>query len=66
MNIVEVPETSHGKDGDLKGMMAVDDGYFYICTANYDGGKNIWQRFAFTNESFPAPAGWFDDSTYPD
>ena len=34
-----------GRAGDLAGMIAVDDAFFYVCTNNYDGGSTlIWKR----------------------
>ena len=42
------PATSLGAAGDIKGMMAFDSSYFYICTANYNGSSNVWKRVAIT------------------
>ena len=40
----EVPASSSGSDGDLAGMTAYDDTYFYYCYADYDGTSDIWNR----------------------
>jgi hypothetical protein len=42
------PATALGAAGDLKGMIAFDTNYFYICTANYTGRANVWKRVAIT------------------
>lgn len=39
-----VPVLSIGSNGDLAGMIAVDENFFYLCTADYDGTTDIWQR----------------------
>lgn len=49
---VDAPTTSLGQDGDLSGMIAVSNGYFYRCVANYDGTSNIWARVALTLETW--------------
>jgi hypothetical protein len=49
---VDEPMTSLGQDGDLAGMIAVGNGYFYRCVANYDGTSNIWARVALTLETW--------------
>jgi len=36
---------STGSTGDQEGMLAADDNYIYVCTADYDGSTNIWKRF---------------------
>lgn len=41
--------SSIGQEGDLSGMMAVDNDYLYRCTADYDGSSNIWVRVNFNN-----------------
>jgi len=40
------PGTSVGTTGDLAGMIAYDDQYFYYCYQDYDGSSNIWKRVA--------------------
>lgn len=42
--LVSVPSSSMGAAGDLKGMIAYDNSYIYLCTADYDGVSNIWIR----------------------
>lgn len=39
-------DSSVGEDGDIAGMIAVDESYLYRCTADYDGSTNIWARVA--------------------
>ena len=38
------PTNSIGSVGDVAGMTAYDDTYFYYCFQNYDGSSNIWNR----------------------
>lgn len=38
-----------GSDGDLKGMIAWDANYVYVCTADYDGATSIWRRSALSS-----------------
>jgi len=38
------PTSSVGTVGDVAGMTAYDDTYFYYCFQNYDGSSNIWNR----------------------
>jgi hypothetical protein len=38
------PDTSIGSIGDVAGMTAYDDTYFYYCFQNYDGSSAIWNR----------------------
>jgi hypothetical protein len=38
------PTDSIGSVGDVAGMTAYDDTYFYYCFQNYDGSSNIWNR----------------------
>ena len=40
------PTSSLGKAGDIAGMYASDNTYFYYCNASYDGATNIWFRVA--------------------
>jgi len=36
---------ANGRTGDKAGMIAVDDGYIYVCTGDYDAGSTlIWKR----------------------
>jgi hypothetical protein len=38
-----------GRAGDKAGMIAVDDGYIYVCTNDYDGSSTlIWKRVALS------------------
>ena len=46
------PSTSIGASGDLQGMVAFDGTYMYYCTANYDGGTNIWKRVAWSGDTW--------------
>ena len=41
---VTPPTSSVGTTGDVAGMIAYDDTYFYYCYQNYDGSSNIWNR----------------------
>lgn len=41
-----VPNSTLGSAGDVVGMYAVSQQYFYWCTANYDGSTEIWRRAA--------------------
>ena len=47
-----VPSTSQGTLGDVKGMMAVDYDYLYICVADYDDSTVIWRRVAWSNDTW--------------
>ena len=38
------PLTSVGSIGDVAGMIAYDDTYFYYCFADYDDTTHIWNR----------------------
>lgn len=40
------PLNSTGAAGDLPGMYAVDENYFYYCWTVYDGTTQIWLRVA--------------------
>lgn len=42
------PGTSVGTEGDVAGMIAIDNDYFYYCTAAWDGEANIWKRVQFS------------------
>ena len=46
--VKSAPTTSLGTVGDIKGMLAFDSNYFYICTANYNGSSNVWKRVDIT------------------
>ena len=41
-----VPMSSIGSTGDQEGDVAIDSGYIYYCTGNYDGSTSIWSRVA--------------------
>jgi NAD(P)H-hydrate repair Nnr-like enzyme with NAD(P)H-hydrate epimerase domain len=47
--VQDVPATSAGKTGDVKGMLAVDTSYLYVCFKNYDGAGAIWKRIALAS-----------------
>lgn len=47
-HVVERTPTNTGQNGDVAGMVAVDAGYMYICTAAYDGSTVIWKRASFS------------------
>lgn len=49
---VAVPTSSIGSAPDVAGMIAVGGGYFYYCTAGFDGLNNIWSRVALTLETW--------------
>jgi len=38
------PASSEGTVGDVAGMVAYDDNYFYYCFADYDATSIIWKR----------------------
>jgi hypothetical protein len=40
------PETLIGTVGDVAGMYAYDENYFYYCYANYDGSSQIWGQIS--------------------
>jgi len=40
------PVSSVGQPGDLAGMTAYDDQYFYYCFADYDDSTVIWKRIS--------------------
>jgi len=44
--LVSPPAASIGALGDLKGMIAFDATYMYLCTADYDAFTSIWIRTA--------------------
>ncbi len=39
-----VPSTSKGTSGDVAGMVALDNTYFYYCIGTFDGTTDIWRR----------------------
>jgi hypothetical protein len=42
------PSSSTGAPGNKAGMIAWDNSYIYVCTADYNGSSNIWKRVALT------------------
>lgn len=51
--LVSPPVRSYGKLGDRKGLLAVDDNYFYICTGNFvNNTTHIWKRIALDNTTW--------------
>jgi len=42
------PSSSVGAPGNTTGLIAWDENFIYICTANYDGSTAIWKRVALT------------------
>ena len=42
------PSSSVGAPGNKSGMIAWDQSYIYICTADHDGSTAIWKRVALT------------------
>jgi len=40
------PTSSVGQAGDLAGMYAYDNTFFYYCYSDYDGSSDIWARIA--------------------
>lgn len=40
----QVPATSQGSPGDVAGMYAADENYFYYCMGDYDSSSDIWFR----------------------
>jgi hypothetical protein len=49
-----VPSSSIGRAGDQTGDVIVDkvNGYFYVCTANYNGSSDIWVRISNIETAF--------------
>jgi hypothetical protein len=47
--VSKTPVHSTGTLGDKRGMIAWDTGFFYVCTADYDGSTNIWKRTALSD-----------------
>lgn len=47
-----VPATSQGAIGDVKGMIAVDYNYLYICVADYDDSTVIWKRIPWPADTW--------------
>lgn len=41
------PTTPTGAVGDTAGMIAFDNDYLYVCTADFDDTTEIWRRVAF-------------------
>jgi hypothetical protein len=50
--LVTVPVTSKGVNGDAVGRIAFDSNYIYYCTASYDGDNNIWKRVALSTDTW--------------
>ena len=46
------PASSIGSAGDIAGMVAADNTYFFYCTATYDGTTNIWKRIAWSADTW--------------
>ena len=48
-----VPALPHGVAGDLKGMIAYDTGFIYVCVADYVAGDATisWQRVALVAQN---------------
>ena len=42
------PASAIGAAGDTLGMVAWDNDYIYVCTADYDGSAAIWRRSAIS------------------
>jgi hypothetical protein len=40
----KTPVTAVGSAGDIRGMVAWDSSYLYVCISNYDGSTKIWKR----------------------
>lgn len=49
-NLVSVPSTPVGAQGNVGGMIAVDLAYFYYCTQEYDGVSSIWKRIPWDTQ----------------
>ncbi len=47
-----VPSTSVGQFGDQEGDLAVNDSYFYYCTADFDGSTDIWKRIQWSGDTW--------------
>lgn len=50
--VLNEPTSSIGTATDKQGDIAFSSGYFYYCTANYDGMSNIWKRVAWSNDTW--------------
>jgi hypothetical protein len=52
--VLTAPTNSTGRAGDQTGDVVVDkvNGYFYICTANYNGTSDIWVRISNIETAF--------------
>ncbi len=44
----KTPASALGAAGDQQGDIAWDADYIYVCTANYNGGTNVWKRTAIS------------------
>jgi len=42
------PSSSVGASGNKAGMLAWDNSYIYVCTADHDGSTAIWKRVALS------------------
>jgi hypothetical protein len=52
VEIAEIPASSIGQVDDIEGLIAVDENYFYYCTADYDGSTDIWKRIAWSADTW--------------
>jgi hypothetical protein len=50
--VVDIPLSSIGADNDLVGDIAFAAGYFYYCSAIYDGSTHIWKRVAWSGDTW--------------
>jgi len=48
------PTTLIGADGDIPGMYAYDDTYFYYCYEAYNGVSTIWGQLVQSDEAIPS------------
>jgi hypothetical protein len=52
LNVVDVPSSSSGSEGDKQGMVAFDNSYFYYCISDFDTSTIIWKRVAWSNDTW--------------
>lgn len=50
--VAPAPATSVGQTGDVAGLVALTQSYFYFCVAPYDGSSDIWKRIAWPSETW--------------
>lgn len=46
------PTTSIGSTGDVAGMIAFDNNFFYRCIGSFNGTSHIWKRIPFSDSTW--------------